>query len=291
MRIIGYDVGIKNLAYCIVDLPDDPSADLDKTFAIQDWNIINIIGSEEPCCVERCPLTGSYELLGADEKKHACILHHDECVAAMKDAKTREAEAALDASLTTKKREAAIAAALKPIKSKKITGKVADVSADELRVSLVKCLDARAALLDADEVVIENQPTLKNPRMKAVSDTLYTWYIIRGQIDHDRVKKISFVAPSSKLRGVAKPLVEGAKTERDKYKQTKQLAITYSKQLLEASETQRHWVTLLDRHDKKDDMCDAFLHALQYAKVLRAAAIKASRPKRAARGAPSASVS
>lgn len=261
MRLIGYDVGIKNLAYCIVDVPeDDPEA-----FTILDWDIINIIGGDHRCGVSGCPLSGSYEV----GPERICVLHKDERHQQLQTAAREATAAALDSSITAKKREAALAAAARSVKLTKSASKVADVSADELRLSLVRCLDARPALLDAAEVVIENQPTLKNPRMKAVSDTLYTWYVIRGMVDAQRpIGKISFVAPASKLRGVDKEKIEGATNERDKYKQTKQLAISYSKKLLSKDESRKRWADLLERHDKQDDMCDAFLHALQYARLL-----------------------
>ena len=34
--------------------------------------------------------------------------------------------------------------------------------------------------------LIENQPTLRNPKMKAISSTIYDYYLIRGIFDKDR---------------------------------------------------------------------------------------------------------
>ena len=61
------------------------------------------------------------------------------------------------------------------------------MTTNDLKLNLIKCLDARKDILlqNVDMVLIENQPTFKNPTMKSVSDTIYTWFMIRGIIDKD----------------------------------------------------------------------------------------------------------
>ena len=44
-------------------------------------------------------------------------------------------------------------------------------------------LDKRKHFLECKMVLIENQPTLKNPKMKAISSTIYDYFLIRGIID------------------------------------------------------------------------------------------------------------
>ena len=89
-----------------------------------------------------------------------------------------------------------------PIKIKKVK----DMTTDDLKFHLVKCLDERKEYLltNVDMVLIENQPTFKNPTMKAISDTLYTWFMIRGIVDatlnNSSIKKIKFISPSNKLK-------------------------------------------------------------------------------------------
>jgi hypothetical protein len=38
-------------------------------------------------------------------------------------------------------------------------------------------LEKRKSLLNANYVVIENQPSFKNPRMKSIASTLYDYYL------------------------------------------------------------------------------------------------------------------
>ena len=51
-------------------------------------------------------------------------------------------------------------------------------------------LDAIPKLLEANVVVIENQPSIKNPKMKSVAETLYSWFLIRGIIDKEKNNSI-----------------------------------------------------------------------------------------------------
>ena len=48
MKIISWDVGIKNLAYCIIELNSD------NTKKILHWNIINLIPENEHCFIKTC---------------------------------------------------------------------------------------------------------------------------------------------------------------------------------------------------------------------------------------------
>jgi hypothetical protein len=60
-------------------------------------------------------------------------------------------------------------------------------------------------LLDVDLVVIENQPSLKNPQMKSIQMILYSYFLILGKvIGNDTTKsyidKIDFCSASNKLK-------------------------------------------------------------------------------------------
>ena len=46
MRIVSIDVGIKNLAYCIME---NSTNDTEKVFKIIKWDVINLCGQEMNC--------------------------------------------------------------------------------------------------------------------------------------------------------------------------------------------------------------------------------------------------
>ena len=52
-----------------------------------------------------------------------------------------------------------------------------------------------------DEVLIENQPTLKNPTMKTISTLLYSYFVMRGITDKQgTISNVRFICPSNKLK-------------------------------------------------------------------------------------------
>lgn len=67
-------------------------------------------------------------------------------------------------------------------------------------------LQERPQLLDVDLVVIENQPSLKNPQMKSIQMILYSYFLILGKIvgNGDKslsyIDKVEFCSASNKLK-------------------------------------------------------------------------------------------
>ena len=141
--------------------------------------------------------------------------------------------------------------------------KVKDLTTNDLKLQLIKCLDSRKDILlnDIDMVLIENQPTFKNPTMKSVSDTIYTWFMIRGVIDYQinncSIKEVKFISPSNKLKQFNTETIDEA-DENQKYKITKKLSIENTKTIL-ASYCLNNSITRIMSFDKKDDLADSFL--------------------------------
>jgi len=138
---------------------------------------------------------------------------------------------------------------------------------DMFMLKLVTELEKRANLLNCDSVVVENQPSLKNPRMKTISVTVYNYYLMRGIIDKNITKSplqsIHFMSPSNKLKlasnGDTKELVKLKGDDSKTYKLTKQLGIKYCNEMIDIFP---EWVTVFNSHKKKDDMADCFLQGM-----------------------------
>lgn len=148
-------------------------------------------------------------------------------------------------------------------------------STDKLQFSLLKKLDNLSkhfALLGVEEVVIENQPSMKNPKMKSISNTLFDYFMIRGYIDkiHNLdIKLVRFMCPSNKLKVNADNTIEVFKANDDdtkKYKLTKALGIEYTRKLLENDNDQLEYLNL---YKKKDDICDAYLQGRYYLECIK----------------------
>lgn len=179
---------------------------------------------------------------------------------------------------------------IKPIKKNKCMNTDPQI----LYNSIYKKLDELDYLKTVHEVYIENQPVFKNPTMKTVSIMLFSYfanYSIKNKLDI----KVKFVSPTFKI-GLSDELVtftqeyiaEHSKTKKDickcrtcklnddlknnkekleenytKYKfsydSIKELGIVYTKKILTDNNILDKF-KLLDVCDKKDDLCDAFLH-------------------------------
>ena len=67
-------------------------------------------------------------------------------------------------------------------------------------------------LLDVDYVVIENQPSLKNPQMKSIQMILYSYFLILGKVIGNEttksyIDKIDFCSASNKLKIYDGPVI------------------------------------------------------------------------------------
>lgn len=144
-----------------------------------------------------------------------------------------------------------------------------------LQLNLVKKLDILSkhfAKLKIEEVIIENQPSQKNPKMKSIANTLFDYFMIRGYVDkvHEMdIQLVRFMCPSNKLKVNNNNTIEVFKANKDnkkKYKLTKALGIQYTKQLLGKDIKQLEYLNL---YKKKDDMCDAYLQGRYYLEFIR----------------------
>jgi hypothetical protein len=276
--ILSFDVGIIHLAYCLFTKENN-------NWKILEWGNIDLTDRDYTKCYcglkasfthngkyyckvhsKKCETLKPYEELFCEDKTQICthlvkgkycgkksILKYDNnhyC--------TTHSKSYYKVLQTVYK--------VKPYKNKCIK----DLDFDLTLKKLIEVLDSKKELLKANTVLIENQPSFKNPRMKTISTFLYSFYMIRGIIDKERTKssitKVKFMSPSNKLKvvteGESKKLITLKATDESKaYKLTKELGIKYCKELISHLP---EWLKVLESHKKKDDLCDAFLQGAYY---------------------------
>ena len=97
--------------------------------------------------------------------------------------------------------------------------------------------------------------------MKAISDTIFTWFMIRGIIDakinNSSIKEVKFVSPSNKLKEFDTNIINEADKSK-KYSITKKLSIINTKIIL-TSYNLNEWIDRFLLFTKKDDLADSFL--------------------------------
>ena len=276
--VLSFDVGIVNLAYCLFTKENN-------NWKILDWDIIDIserdaikcqcgakpsfIHLEQYYCKTHCkklePSKKFEELYIELPEKSKCTFEHNGELCGRKSTYSdlKEMYCVTHAKQCYKKYESQNK--LTEYKQKSVK----KLDFDDVRLKLIQKLDERKILLSANVVLIENQPSMKNPVMKSISNTIYTYFLIRGIIDkkHDSaITAVKFMSPSNKLKivtdGESKQLVALKGTDESKaYKLTKSLGVKYSRELLAHLPD---WINKFNTYKKKDDLADAFLQGAYY---------------------------
>ena len=225
MKVVSFDVGIKNLAYCILEYTDTATK-----YKIHGWGIIDLLQNETYRCCENngkglpCTVPAKFT---DKESNYYCGRH-------LRRAKNK-----------TKK-----------IKFKKASQEPLDL----LGAEMFSAFNELPEMLDVDAVVIENQPVLKNPKMKSIQMMIYSYFLFYGKCaDSSPIKTLSLFSASKKLDVYKGESVECALE--DKYAQRKYLSIEYTKRMVVE---QPVFLDVMLESKKKDDLADAYMQGCYY---------------------------
>ena len=225
MNILSFDIGIKNLCYC--ELSPDKS--------ILDWKIINI-SNDVPCQhilknknKSQCCKTATYIYNQNLDKKDFYL-----CTAHSKHKSYNK---------------------VKKFKNKK----------DGLFYvgqNLVKAFDdLNFKNRNIFSVIVENQPSLKNPTMKSIQMMVYTYFLINGVCNSDStIKELEMINARNKLKVYNGPEIKCDITER--YKRNKWLAVKYCDYMIQNEKDE--YKELFEESKKKDDLSDSYLQGIYY---------------------------
>lgn len=283
MKVLSWDVGIINLAYCLIEYTDDK-------WEIIDWGIINLTNREKLIC-SSCGKNAScytdinnndkyyckkhlpkdltppeFESYFTEDKTNKCMWSTEK----NKCDKTCKYKSCQNEFYCNTHSKAVFKKILDQYKIKPIKKKAVGVlSIDELKIELIKKLESRKNFLEANVILIENQPSMKNPKMKAISSTIFDYFLIRGifdkEVTNSKITKVKFMSPSNKLKladeGDTKKLVKLKGDDSKTYKLTKALGIKYCKEMIEPFD---NWKAVFNEHKKKDDLADSFLQGMYY---------------------------
>ncbi len=288
--VLSFDVGIVNLAYCILKKKDN------KQFEILKWDIINIDDNKLTCSHKNkndkiCDSNAKFSL----NEEYYCTSHYNSFMKSFNKIYEKEniltklednlkekccenkCKSLCEYNLNKKnycskhieknKKEYYANNTPKKIKNQNSNYK----SINNLSSILFKKLDIlKNDFLKVDEVLIENQPSLINPTMKTISALLYSYFSIRGIIDKSTnsstVKEVHFISPQNKLKinkeTTDKTLDKNKDLKkREEYILTKDLGKKYCRCLVEK---EKKYTDILDSHKKNDDLCDSFLQGFYY---------------------------
>lgn len=283
MKILSWDIGIKNLSYCWVEFYEDSNK-----FKILNWEIINLTNPEpkEPTyyCTshkqdgKKCERKatwlhqGSYQTLCNTHRKkfptdmmveikkntcsHILVQKKERCTKKIKY--VTDDNPFIGYCETHSKKYDNLQQVEKKKKAKNET--------EDIATNLIKELDLRPELFESDYILIENQPAFKNPKMKSIQMIVYTYYLMRSKLDGKRPQqKICFLMASNKLK-VSLDTEENKNSliqkihnkTNDKYRRHKELSKEYCQWFLNDDESE-NWFNHYQEHKKKDDLADTFL--------------------------------
>ena len=302
MNILSFDVGIKNLAYCLVNVTDTDA----KKFNIIDWGVINLMATANKTddashkCMT-CTKKATLQTMSAD--RYYCAIH------AKKDAHFKP--------IDNKFKEFAVVHSLDKIPMKRlnefvahhsiivasVTGKkplkpeltaivkkfisdwcfvkcgsgekkkkANDFDLVSLGVALRDKFDVTFAdLSNISKVVIENQIGPLAIRMKSLQGMITQYFIMKGLED------ISYISASNKLKMfegmychddvyVEEKIADEIKNDKyksnDKYKERKHKSVEIVAKLVDGMPI---WEKVFKTHSKQDDLADSLLQAIWYA--------------------------
>lgn len=293
LNVMSFDIGIKNMAYCIISVEDQ--------LKILDWRIIDISRSDDTqvdCEVKKCCCKKKTTLCKRKAKyvkngDFYCEKHADvslEYIVPTKRIKTTNLKKMKMADLERMIEEFSIPG----ISSKKMIKKEIIEKMEEFFIvrcftnlseintvntqhinlitlgrNMTKILDKVSGLNDVTHVILENQISTLASRMKTIQGMLAQYFIMKfGDSIH-----IEFVSSTNKLKNFPKD--DEDTNNVNSYKKHKLDAIYYTKEILSKNLSMNSccpsdgssWdVALLSK--KKDDLCDCFLQGIWYLQKL-----------------------
>ena len=294
--VLSFDVGLIHLSYCLLRKKYYTTDKGDKLdWEILDWNNIDLSGRDNMKCIECGKKASMTNITGIDNKiNYYCKIHgkkvdikiepfeecfkenkNNNCCYEMRGGKIcnksskycKDDNNYCNTHAKQLYKNIISSAKMKDFKLKSTK----KLEFDDVKYNLMMVLENKPHLLKANYVVIENQPSFKNPRMKSIASTIYDYYLIRGIIDKERTKsnifQVKFMSPSNKLKvateGDTKLLIK-VKADGDdtkKYKLTKALGIKYCLELITHLP---NWTEHFKSFTKKDDLADSFLQGAYF---------------------------
>jgi len=280
-KIVSWDIGIKNLAFCYMsNNPENKK----NPFTILKWKIINLTDDynyECKYCNKPAIWMCGTKRYCTKHKNNArnIVLPAKKMYVKKKDCdvifvqKNKTCNSKIKWMITDDKKNCKYYCGRHKPKDKPVMMSIKKVNATkmpivELQKKLLEILDKMTYLLDAQVIVIENQPSFGNPNVKSISSTLFNYYLMRSTIDKDilenKIKKVVYVSSNNKLKldSTSAPIL--SKTPKKKrYKKNKELSVEYCKKLLKDDKKN---LDILNESKKKDDLCDCLLQGCYYLK-------------------------
>jgi hypothetical protein len=289
LKIVSFDVGIKNMAYCVFEISNTECK-------ILDWNVINLMNDSEiqehviKCNMvikktkNKCNNIAKYSK--GEQcfcEKHAKISEFQiptkECSPTqLKKMKIIELfqfannKKIPEVNMYDKKSKLLDkinnyyeSILLKPIIKEKKNAK--ECSLIKIGKSIKREFQKISSIKDVQIVLIENQISPLASRMASIQGLLTQYFIMENNENQQDIQ-IEFISSKNKLKLFSNDSVNSENTNiinsvNKTYKQHKSDGVIYSKQIISKNILFQKWLSSLDTK-KKDDLADCFLQGIWY---------------------------
>lgn len=260
MKILSIDVGIKNLALCLLEVNNN-------SYNILKWDVINLCGAI-PLCKEvvkgkicnkqsKFSRNDKYYCKTCAKKTQYIIPNSKLNTIENKRIKISELKTIAndyEVVIGDKMKKQEIVDVLIDFKQQKCLENLQQISASTMPlVAIGVAIRENLGTSDynnVDKILIENQISPIANRMKTVQGMLAQFFIMKG------VEDIEFVSAANKLK-----LFMGK--EKTSYNERKKIGIEITKNILNADKNISH-IEQITNSNKKDDLADCFLQGLWY---------------------------
>ena len=253
--LISIDVGIKNLAYCVI-------SGTAAAPAIESWGVINLCGEQARCVGTTrkgvCGKNATYQYsdkcyCGTHVKKCGAEVAPNNYYKMLKSKKPSkkliaEMKALLPANDNTPTDEICNAITQRYATKLASGPSASDMDLVDIGISMSSLLPKSIDMTLVTRVAIENQISPIANRMKCIQGMLTQFFIERG------ITNVSFVSSSNKLRKYQVP--------KKTYKERKASGIVVARERISEMPLAVERLKEFDEHKKKDDLADALLQGL-----------------------------
>ena len=299
MKLLSIDVGIKNLAYCLMETNDDIINDVNSNdtdtdtysempicqYKIVKWDVINLCGKEPNCSLCNKKAKYTTRLQTENNNDFFCVIHAKkskfklpEASLAIKKIKKMKLihlkeivdEFKIELNTQNSKKEDTLKCILHYLEKEMLTT-ISSASANNMDmvsigIAIQKSFDEEFIMhiSSIDKIIIENQISPIANRMKTIQGMLAQYFIMHNKRD------ISFVSSANKLKGYQIETFDSANTS---YTERKKAGIKITLDILQTNKDKDQtelddWLSHFKTHKKKDDLADALLQGEWFIKKM-----------------------